>query len=129
MGCAGGIDFISTLPLSREAIPAGFETFKLTLKGLKGGHSGGDIHLARATPTNCWRVSWRAMPLNWICVWWTSTAVLCVTRSSRSLRYLGSACVESGRTEKLSSVYLEILKTNCLQREKPDGGAGVRYDG
>ncbi len=44
MGCAGGIDFISTLQLSREAIPAGFETFKLTLKGLKGGHSGGDIH-------------------------------------------------------------------------------------
>jgi dipeptidase D len=36
MGCAGGIDFISTLPLSREAIPAGFQTFKLTLKGLKG---------------------------------------------------------------------------------------------
>ncbi|XTZ37556.1 cytosol nonspecific dipeptidase [Salmonella enterica] len=45
MGCAGGIDFITTLPVSREAIPAGFETFKLTLKGLKGGHSGADIHL------------------------------------------------------------------------------------
>ncbi|WP_432699073.1 beta-Ala-His dipeptidase [Kluyvera cryocrescens] len=45
MGCAGGIDFTSTLPLTREAIPAGFQTFKLTLKGLKGGHSGGDIHL------------------------------------------------------------------------------------
>lgn len=45
MGCAGGIDFITTLPLSREAIPAGFQIFKLTLKGLKGGHSGGDIHL------------------------------------------------------------------------------------
>lgn len=45
MGCAGGIDFISTLALSREAVPAGFQTFKLTLKGLKGGHSGGDIHL------------------------------------------------------------------------------------
>lgn len=45
MGCAGGIDFSSHLPLTREAIPAGFETFKLTLKGLKGGHSGGDIHL------------------------------------------------------------------------------------
>ncbi|MCA1179098.1 MULTISPECIES: beta-Ala-His dipeptidase [unclassified Pantoea] len=44
MGCAGGIDFITTLPLSREAIPAGFETLKLTLKGLKGGHSGADIH-------------------------------------------------------------------------------------
>lgn len=45
MGCAGGIDFITTLPLSREAVPAGFSTFKLTLKGLKGGHSGADIHL------------------------------------------------------------------------------------
>ena len=45
MGCAGGIDFTSNLQLTREAIPAGFQTFKLTLKGLKGGHSGGDIHL------------------------------------------------------------------------------------
>jgi len=45
MGCAGGIDVISTLALTREAVPAGFQTFKLTLKGLKGGHSGGDIHL------------------------------------------------------------------------------------
>jgi len=45
MGCAGGIDFTSTLPLSREAIPSGFQTLKLTLKGLKGGHSGCDIHV------------------------------------------------------------------------------------
>ena len=45
MGCAGGIDFISTLPLAREAVPADFDTLKLTLKGLKGGHSGAEIHL------------------------------------------------------------------------------------
>lgn len=45
MGCAGGIDFITRLPLTREALPAGLSTFKLTLKGLKGGHSGCDIHL------------------------------------------------------------------------------------
>ncbi|GKX57041.1 aminoacyl-histidine dipeptidase [Leminorella grimontii] len=45
MGCAGGVDCITTLPLSREALPAGYETFKISLKGLKGGHSGGDIHL------------------------------------------------------------------------------------
>lgn len=31
--------------MDREAVPAGFETFKLTLKGLKGGHSGGEIHV------------------------------------------------------------------------------------
>ncbi|MEG9130530.1 aminoacyl-histidine dipeptidase, partial [Acinetobacter baumannii] len=45
MGCAGGIDFTSNLALTREAIPAGFQSFKVTLKGLKGGHSSGDIHL------------------------------------------------------------------------------------
>lgn len=45
MGCAGGIDFISTLPVQREAVPSGFDTFKLTIKGLKGGHSGAEIHL------------------------------------------------------------------------------------
>ncbi|HCU0880324.1 TPA: beta-Ala-His dipeptidase, partial [Morganella morganii] len=45
MGCAGGIDVTTTLALSREAVPAGYSIFTLTLKGLKGGHSGGDIHL------------------------------------------------------------------------------------
>ncbi|CAM3813297.1 cytosol nonspecific dipeptidase [Rouxiella silvae] len=45
MGCAGGVDFITTLPLQREAVPVGFTTLKLTLKGLKGGHSGAEIHL------------------------------------------------------------------------------------
>ncbi|MFZ4835036.1 beta-Ala-His dipeptidase [Rouxiella sp. Mn2063] len=45
MGCAGGVDFITTLPLQRDAIAAGASLFKLTLKGLKGGHSGAEIHL------------------------------------------------------------------------------------
>ncbi|PHM29762.1 beta-Ala-His dipeptidase [Xenorhabdus budapestensis] len=45
MGCAGGIDFVSTITLSRESLPANYQTLQLTLKGLKGGHSGGDIHL------------------------------------------------------------------------------------
>ncbi|NHB92509.1 beta-Ala-His dipeptidase [Photorhabdus cinerea] len=45
MGCAGGIDFTTTLTLTRESIPANYKTLKLTIKGLKGGHSGCDIHL------------------------------------------------------------------------------------
>ncbi|KAA9002451.1 beta-Ala-His dipeptidase [Affinibrenneria salicis] len=45
MGCAGGIDVITSLPLQREPLPAGYQVFKLTLKGLKGGHSGAEIHL------------------------------------------------------------------------------------
>ena len=48
MGCAGGIDGAMTFDITRDAIPAGYVTRKLTLKGLKGGHSGCDIHTGRA---------------------------------------------------------------------------------
>ena len=47
MGCAGGIDGEMTFDIKREAIPAGYVTRQLVLKGLKGGHSGCDIHTGR----------------------------------------------------------------------------------
>ncbi|MCW8332852.1 aminoacyl-histidine dipeptidase [Vibrio paucivorans] len=47
MGCAGGIDGSMTFDIAREALPAGYVTRQLTLKGLKGGHSGCDIHTGR----------------------------------------------------------------------------------
>lgn len=47
MGCAGGIDTTMTFTMPREAVPAGYSTRQLTLKGLKGGHSGCDIHTGR----------------------------------------------------------------------------------
>ena len=47
MGCAGGIDGSMTFDITREALPAGYVVRQLTLKGLKGGHSGCDIHTGR----------------------------------------------------------------------------------
>lgn len=47
MGCAGGIDGAMTFNIAREAIPADYSVRQLTLKGLKGGHSGCDIHTGR----------------------------------------------------------------------------------
>lgn len=44
IGCAGGGDSFITLPLSAETSPPMVELYKLTLAGLKGGHSGADIH-------------------------------------------------------------------------------------
>lgn len=48
MGCAGGIDTSVTFGLSFDAIPAGFQAFNVSIGGLKGGHSGVDIHTGRA---------------------------------------------------------------------------------
>ncbi len=48
MGCAGGIDGNANFPLSFEEVPADFQAFNLSISGLKGGHSGVDIHTGRA---------------------------------------------------------------------------------
>ena len=47
VGCAGGIDGEIAFDYTPEAVPAGHKAFQLSLKGLKGGHSGMDINLGR----------------------------------------------------------------------------------
>lgn len=47
MGCAGGVDGAITFDITREALPMGYVARQLTLKGLKGGHSGCDINTGR----------------------------------------------------------------------------------
>jgi len=44
VGCAGGADSRLTLPLDREASPAATTVRRLALTGLRGGHSGMNIH-------------------------------------------------------------------------------------
>ena len=45
IGCAGGIDTSVEYTYSTEECSNEYSTLQLTVKGLKGGHSGGDIHL------------------------------------------------------------------------------------
>ncbi|GAB3204037.1 dipeptidase D [Pontibacter aydingkolensis] len=47
IGCAGGIDITATGKYEQEQTPVGAKGYKLTLKGLTGGHSGMDIHRGR----------------------------------------------------------------------------------
>jgi len=48
VGCAGGIDADITFRYKEVEIPEGDVALKVSLTGLKGGHSGVDIHLQRA---------------------------------------------------------------------------------
>jgi dipeptidase D len=48
VGCAGGVDVSATRSYKQEKTPAGMTAYKLTVKGLRGGHSGLDIHLGKA---------------------------------------------------------------------------------
>jgi len=44
IGCAGGKDTIVKIDYQKEAVPAGMKAFSISVKGLKGGHSGDDIN-------------------------------------------------------------------------------------
>ena len=48
VSCAGGCRTFAQFDYTEEALPAGFFTFSLAIKGLTGGHSGDDIEKKRA---------------------------------------------------------------------------------
>ena len=48
VGCAGGIDATMSIPYTTEKAPKGMVAYKLTIGGLKGGHSGMEINTGRA---------------------------------------------------------------------------------
>lgn len=45
IGCAGGIDSVGEFSYRETDVPKDYFCCKIQVKGLKGGHSGGDIHL------------------------------------------------------------------------------------
>lgn len=47
IGCAGGLDITATGSYPQQAPQNGQTAFTIAVKGLTGGHSGGDIHLGR----------------------------------------------------------------------------------
>lgn len=48
VGCAGGVDVNATFQYKDVEVPEGDVAYQVSLTGLKGGHSGCDIHLGRA---------------------------------------------------------------------------------
>jgi len=47
VGCAGGRDTVLTFSVSRNDVPAGMSALRVAVSGLKGGHSGVEIHVGR----------------------------------------------------------------------------------
>lgn len=47
LGCAGGLDVNVVRPAAAEPLPAGLSVLRITLRGLRGGHSGVNIHEER----------------------------------------------------------------------------------
>jgi dipeptidase D len=61
IGCAGGIDTSATFQYKTVNVVGATSAFKLEVKGLKGGHSGLDIHLGRGNANKIIsRIMWQA---------------------------------------------------------------------
>jgi dipeptidase D len=61
VGCAGGGDTTIELPLKMQSAPAGLDSITVKLSGLRGGHSGVDIHEQRGNAIKLLsRVLWEA---------------------------------------------------------------------
>lgn len=61
IGCAGGLNTSARFTFTQEPVPANFKAFKASLIGLKGGHSGVDIHLGRGNANKLMnRFLWKA---------------------------------------------------------------------
>ncbi|MCQ2284613.1 MAG: aminoacyl-histidine dipeptidase [Bacteroidales bacterium] len=65
IGCAGGMDTVATMECDYEAVKdlddAPYQFFKLTVKGLQGGHSGDDINKGRGNAVKLLaRLLWNA---------------------------------------------------------------------
>ena len=60
IGCAGGINTNGKINYTTEELPPSYAFFKLSLKGLRGGHSGAEIHLYRGNAIKLLnRLLWR----------------------------------------------------------------------
>ncbi|WP_428945247.1 beta-Ala-His dipeptidase [Pantoea sp. FN060301] len=119
MGCAGGIDFTATLPVSREAVPAGYEPIQLILKGLKGGHSGCDIHagLGNANKLLARFLFAHAKALDLRLVDFTGGTL----RNAIPREAIATLAVPADKLDQLKSLalsYLETLKNELSLKEK-----------
>lgn len=62
IGCAGGIDTTSTFTYTQQPAPKEYYYATVCIKGLNGGHSGGDIHLGRGNANKILaRFLWQCM--------------------------------------------------------------------
>lgn len=61
IGCAGGIDTVATIDYSTRPVPEGEASFRLSVLGLQGGHSGDDINRGRGCAIKILnRILWNA---------------------------------------------------------------------
>ncbi len=120
IGCAGGVDFSATFKNKQKKVSDKYLAFELKVTGLKGGHSGVDIHLGRGNANKIFfRILNEASE---------KLGVKLASIKGGSLRNaipreaFGVILVKSKKLEELNQLVAELAKTIKLELEnvEPD---------
>lgn len=101
VGCAGGADSLATWKLEAEPAPKGMVALELRVTGLKGGHSGVEIHTQRGN------------------------ALKLLTRVLRAWSALGARVARMEGGSKRNAIPAEAGATVCLPKARADEARGV----
>ena len=121
IGCAGGEDVILRRQCEREpARPPEHHAWRLTVRGLCGGHFGWTSTATAPTPPACWRgccrTGWALWPARRPTGW--RRAAQC--DSARSRRHAGRAGKQAGALQHLAGLAKRVAATPAGMGPRPD---------
>lgn len=125
VGCAGGIDTNTIYRYSEENVPSSYSAFSIEIKGLKGGHSGMDIHLGRGN-SNLWmnRILYHLSTIADVRICELEGGSL---RNAIPRESFGTIACPSDRIDDLSGAFNEITVTILGEYSKSEPNASIDF--
>ena len=118
IGCAGGIDVTASRSYEAETAPEGLFGLKICVRGLKGGHSGMDIHLGRGNANKLLnRILWQASKQFGLRIHRIDGGGL---RNAIPREAVAEVSIERNRLEAFKTWFIDLAKTVCVEYDTTD---------
>lgn len=126
IGCAGGVDTLATFEYETRLTPSGYVGFRMDVKGLKGGHSGDDIHKGHGNSIKILnRFLWKSMMKYDICLTEISGGNL---RNAIPRESFAVFTIDPVYTKELKSDFKEYVKSVKSEYELTDNGLVISLE-
>ena len=123
VGCSGGQDTLGYFNIDWEDAPAGYQAYELMVTGLKGGHSGMEIHMGRGNA-----IKLLARLMNKLDI---SYAIAEINGGSKRNAIPREAevviLINNSDEEKVKAIAAEFVSEALLEYKKNDGGVRVEF--
>ena len=118
IGCAGGVDVTASRSYETEKAPEGMFGLKISVRGLKGGHSGMDIHLGRGNANKLLnRILWQASKKFGLRINRIDGGGL---RNAIPREAVADVCIERNSLEEFKTWFIDLAKAVCAEYDSTD---------